>query len=280
MFADDTNLTFTGSKLESIENQMSYDIDKIYEWLCVNKLTLNVLKTDFMLIGSRQKLMSLEGNIALSVNGISLSKVQSVKCLGVCIDENITWDIHIHNVCVKVSQNIAALKRVKCILDKKILVSIYRAIIEPYFIYCSIVWDNINDGLEKQLQVLQNRVARIITAAPFRKSSSLVLSELGWMNIKQMRVKHKAIIMYKIVNDLAPHYLKDIFKFSNTLNNYNLRQSKLNLELPPNRSNYYNSSFAFTGAKLWNSLPNDLKEETSLKRFRTRLETLETCTNM
>jgi hypothetical protein len=64
----------------------------------------------------------------------------------------------------------------------------------------------------------------------------LILAELNWMNIKEMREKQKAIMMYKIVNGLAPEYLTEMFTFHSSLNYYSLRQSKLNFELPVNRT--------------------------------------------
>lgn len=162
-------------------------------WLCANKLTLNVLKTDFMVIASRQKLAALGDSITLSVNGISLSQVRSVKSLGVNIDENLTWENHVESIRLKVSRNIATLRRLKPILTQKNLVSLYRAIIEPYFIYCSIVWDSLRQTLDKSLQILQNRAARVITGAHFSTSSSKLLKELGWMNIQEMRYINKRL---------------------------------------------------------------------------------------
>ena len=79
-----------------------------------------------------------------------------------------------------------------------------------------------------------------------------------------MRRKQKPIMTYKIVNELAPTYLSEMFTFSNGSNEYNLRQYELNLALKKNRTEYYNSSFAFTGAKLWNSLPDRVKRQSSL----------------
>ena len=119
LFADDTNMTFTGCNIKSIQEQMTSDLNNIFQWLCSNKLTLNVLKTDFMLIGSRQKLSALDDSIVLSADNVTLSKVRSVKCLGVDIDENITWEIHIQSIRLKVSRNIAAL-RIAASLHKKI----------------------------------------------------------------------------------------------------------------------------------------------------------------
>ena len=68
LFADDTNLTFTSCSLPVLQNKMSNDLNEIAAWLNVNKLTLNLLKTDFMLIGSRQRIAALDGNIELSLS--------------------------------------------------------------------------------------------------------------------------------------------------------------------------------------------------------------------
>ena len=71
--------------------------------------------------------------------------------------------------------------------------------------------------------------------------------------------------MYKIVNGIALSYVLEIFKYHNRLNIYNLSRSKLTLEPPSNRTENYKSSFAFTGVKFWNSLPDKVKQVPSLK---------------
>ena len=75
-------------------------------------------------------------------------------------------------------------------------------------------------------------------------------------------------MMFKIVNGLAPRYLNQMFTFNNTLNNYGLRSSNSDLELPKCRTNYYRNNFAFSGSKVWNALPRHLKGETSLDKFK------------
>ena len=57
---------------------MNADIEKLKQWLCANKLTLNILKTEFMLIGSRQRIATVTESLDLSINGISLKKVNAV----------------------------------------------------------------------------------------------------------------------------------------------------------------------------------------------------------
>ena len=59
MFADDTNLTVSGSSIPEIKTMLDKDIECLVEWLCVNKLTLNVIKAEYMLIGSWLRISSL-----------------------------------------------------------------------------------------------------------------------------------------------------------------------------------------------------------------------------
>ena len=88
--------------------------------------------------------------------------------------------------------------------------------------------------------------------------------ELGWTQLNSMRQFHKK----KIVNGLAPPYLAEMFTSNNALNNYSLRSSYYDLELPKCRTNYYKNSFAFSGVKVCNALPRYLKEERSLDKFK------------
>ena len=118
---------------------MSKDLKGIASWLSDNRLTLNVLKTDFMVIGSRQRVANLEEDIALSLLGTELEKVNSVKCLGVDIDEYLTWDNHMLSIRQKVTRNLGVLIRVKPFLKTENLTVIYRSIIAPYFTYCCIL---------------------------------------------------------------------------------------------------------------------------------------------
>ena len=66
-----------------MQNKMLKDLTGIASWLSANRLTLNMLKIDFMVIGSRQQVASLEEDIALSLLNTELEKVNSVKCVGI-----------------------------------------------------------------------------------------------------------------------------------------------------------------------------------------------------
>ena len=60
MYADDTNISFQSNKFDELEDLMNIKLGKLKEWLNANKLSLNVAKTEFMVIGSRQRLATYD----------------------------------------------------------------------------------------------------------------------------------------------------------------------------------------------------------------------------
>ena len=69
MYADDTHLTYADKDVNIIQSCLNEDLLIISKWLITNKLTLNMTKTEFMIIGSRQKLNALTASPVLSING-------------------------------------------------------------------------------------------------------------------------------------------------------------------------------------------------------------------
>ena len=112
IYADDTHLTLAGNSANSIELNLNKDLASVSEWFIANKLTLNKSKTEFMLIGSRQRLRSFVHSPSLKIGRAQISQVPSTKSLGIYIDENLTWNVHIENLSKKIAAGIGALKRI------------------------------------------------------------------------------------------------------------------------------------------------------------------------
>ena len=69
MYAHDTNLIYSGNDINTIQLYLNEDLLNVNEWLISNKPTLNLTKTEYMLIGSRQRLSTLSENPFLRING-------------------------------------------------------------------------------------------------------------------------------------------------------------------------------------------------------------------
>ena len=97
MFAYDTNIPFAASTLIDVENGLNSEVRSLNQWLISNKLSLNVAKTEFMVIGSNQRLHSFsDDQINIEIDAKLITKVKEAKSLGVTIDEHLSWSNHIH----------------------------------------------------------------------------------------------------------------------------------------------------------------------------------------
>ena len=271
MYADDTNISFQSSNLSDLEEIMNTELSSLNTWLNANRLSLNITKTEFMVIGSRQRLMYHDvNNLNICVDNTQIKRVQYTKSLGVTIDENLTWKNHIDTICKKVSSGIGALKRVRRFVNRETAVKAYRGLIEPYLNYCCPVWDGIGSELSSKLQKLQNRAARMITESTYENSSNSLLEELNWHQLSINRKKLKAILMYKTINKRVPEYLQDIFTSRSCP--YRLRNNENTIFVPKPHTDYLKRSLSYDGAVLWNSLPTELRSAQSLSAFKRGLE--------
>ena len=94
------------------------------------------------------------------------------------MDENLNWEKHIDYISSKVSSGIGAIKRLREFVDQSTLVKVYNAQIQPYFDYCSKVWDCFSKGLSDRLQKLQNRAARSIMGLKNEHGQSAIALKL------------------------------------------------------------------------------------------------------
>ena len=82
-------------------------------WLAANKLTLNMTKTEFLLIGSKQKLLNFTVNPTATISQFPIKKISTVKSLSVHIDENLTWECHINELSKTIASGVSAIKRIR-----------------------------------------------------------------------------------------------------------------------------------------------------------------------
>ena len=155
LFADDTNLFISGENSQKLYEAANNDLNAIAEWLKVNRLSLNVKKTHYMVF-SNTKITS--ANNELKIEGETISEVTKTKFLGVIIDNRLNWQHHINYISSKVAKGIGIIIKVRKVLDNKLLLSLYYAFIYPYLMYCNNVWGNACSVYLNKLNVLQKRL--------------------------------------------------------------------------------------------------------------------------
>ena len=125
MYADDTHITFASNNIQNINTVLNEDLARFEKWLTAYKLTLNASKTDFLLIGSRQRLSSFNNPPSLMIDGAPITQVTSTKSLSVHIYQTLSWNVHVENLCKKIGSGMEGLKRVRFFVPHEILRSIF-----------------------------------------------------------------------------------------------------------------------------------------------------------
>ena len=109
LFADDTNISTSAGSVDKLETQQNIELDKIYRWLVANRLTLNVSKTEYMIIGSRHNLGKIDKDPVIKIGSETVNRVHTSKSLGVIIDDKLKWEDQIDSISKKVSRGIGAI---------------------------------------------------------------------------------------------------------------------------------------------------------------------------
>ena len=112
MYADDTSISIAASSLPELESVLNTELANLHEWLNVNKLSLNIAKTELMSIGSRQRLASttIGHSLTVQIEGHEIDRVPHTKSLGLNIDQNLSWSKHVNETAKITSSGIGALK--------------------------------------------------------------------------------------------------------------------------------------------------------------------------
>ena len=103
MIADDTNLTAVNATLGEAEERAGVDLRNVQKWLSLNKLSLNIGKTEYILIASRHKITRIDVQPTVEINSQYIKRVKCTKVLGVQIDEHLSWSQHIEYIANKIS---------------------------------------------------------------------------------------------------------------------------------------------------------------------------------
>ena len=110
-FADDTNLLFSHKDPEVIRKTMNKELQLLYDWLCANRLSLNVNKTEFIIF--RPPGMKLQNRVVLTLNNVKIHETRKIKYLGLLMDDRLSWKFHINELCKKLGRSVGMLYKIR-----------------------------------------------------------------------------------------------------------------------------------------------------------------------
>ena len=212
---------------------------------------------------------SLPSDIVL--DNTILKQVSNTKFLGVTVDNHLTWKLHIENICKVISRNTGVIYRLKSMLPKSSLFMLYSSLILPYLNYGLLVWGNTYQTFLDKLEVLQNKVIRIICNAPIRSEIDPLFFENNILKLRDLYHFQLGQFMFRFTHGRLPHAFNNMFLRNQNIHRYPTRQAN-DFHLPLMRTARAQSTFIFEGPKFWNSLSNDITSCPSLNTFRDELK--------
>ena len=265
LFADDASLNTSQKDVQTVQSKLQKSLNSTHEWCNMNSMVIHPEKTKSMIITTRQKLQITDTTLTLQLGETKIEQVKEHKILGVVIDTELSWNKHVEYIIKKLSTNVFLLSKLKHFIKPKYLKLFFDAHIMSYLTYSSTVWDGCSENIFKQLNSIHRRAVKHLT-----NNQSLNTDEkLKALNILPLR-KHlelkKLLMIHKIYYNQAPHYLTNIITKAST------RYYSKNVIIPKTNMDLYKSSLSFSGAILWNRLPNKIKTITSFNSFKIKLK--------
>ena len=121
LFADDTNIYIEYKDLKNLEKIMNFELKKLYEWLCINRLSLNISKTKFVTFHAPNK---PKYPITILINNKAIDEVKYIKFLDVTLDAQLSLKYHIDELTIKISRGIGLLYKRPPLVTTKILTNV------------------------------------------------------------------------------------------------------------------------------------------------------------
>jgi hypothetical protein len=269
MYADDTAIYVTGKNGYEIKEKLQRATLYAMEWFGANKLAINESKSYTMLICNSCH-PDKDFKLNIYANNSPLDQCDTIKYLGVTIDSRLSWSPHINELCKKLSQKVSALKRLSAFIPNALLLKVYISNIQSITDYCCTVWGNSAKCNLDRVMAYQKRAIRIVSGIHDYNISAIdLMKSLGLQTVYERVHYFTSLIMFKCISGQAPNYLCDHFTLQADLHSYETRNSSNGcLALPKPNKEIFKQSLLYNGPKIWNSLPNDLKNAMSKILFK------------
>ena len=274
MFADDNCVYTTGKSPDEMIPVFQNSIQEANRWYLNNNLPVNYDKSMWMLSASESSLNRLADeptSFNVTINGHNLNQVSDTPYLGIHVDRSLKWNIHILKLCKDVARRLGLLNRLRKCIDKSALNYLYMTIIQPKLDYAISVWGYCSNIYKDLVVRLQHRAARIVCGNMdyINVRGADLMNELGWQTIDTRRDYFTAMLMYKIVNEIAPKRLIDTFVLTRDTHDVPTRSSANgDLQIPQPNYEIFRNSLKYQGTILWNGLPCHIRNAPDIVIFK------------
>jgi len=254
----------------NVQNEAVHSITALNNWFICNKLSLNLSKTCYMTFFA-----NTAPHCNLIVNGQTIEKVNSCKYLGIIIDDELKWNLHIENIYKKLMKYTSIFYKLRDKLPDQMLREIYYAFIHSHVLYGVEIYANTKPTYLDKLMKLNNKLLRILQCKPITTPIRELYKTYNTLLITDLHKQQLLLFVHKFIHhpELLPEIFinNKFFTFNDEIHKYNTR-IKSNIHLYQSTTSAGLRSVSHKAAVLWNELPLTLKRMTSSTAFKCNIK--------
>ena len=272
LFADDTNIYCESDNLYKLQRTVNKELRKVKLWFDVNKLSLNIDKTNFIIFKSPH--LPSSDTVSIKIGNLPIEQTRYIRFLGVLLDENLSWKYHVTELSKKLAQTCGLFFRVRRFLPINVLICLYNSLFSPFLQYGILVWGLTYETYINPVFLLQKRVIRAIPFQNYAAPSSPIFSDLKILKLHDLFQLKLLSFVYECVNQITPANFHTYFDSLASVHQYCTRQATKGdiFLIQKNTLQYGLRSVRYCGAECWNEIPVDIKRSPSVKSFRLKLK--------
>ena len=266
LFADDTAMIFKHKNIDQLKATCENSLKSICLWFKLNKLSLSLGKSSFLIFHGKKKNPKNEINKIL-IDGHEIHRVKSVKYIGLHLDEKLTWNIHIDELCKTLTKYFSVFYNLRHIINKNLARTIYFTCIHSRIKYGIEIYGTASSTKLNKIQTLQNKLLKVLTKKDPGFSTNQLHSELDILKVKDIHELYTLVFVYRCINgDMIPNFL-NYFTLRENLRTHLLRNGR-NIHTPDTDTQIGRQTAHYTGAILWNNLDHELRKSKSIHIFK------------
>ena len=189
-YADDTQLyiELRDNAVTSLDNCFR----AVHQWFIENGLALNPGKSEVIVTGTGARIRQ-EGRIEeMTLGDTPISVSNTVKSLGVTIDETLSFNNHVDNVCKASFFHIKALRHIRRCIDEDTARTVAGSIVGSRIDYCNSILHGTSASNLNKIQRVINTLARVVTGTGRREHITPVLKRLHWLPVRsRITIQHQ-----------------------------------------------------------------------------------------
>ena len=155
-------------------------------------------------------------------------------------------------------------------INDELAKQLYYAFVHPHILYGIELYGSTTKCNINRIQVLQNKMLKILTKTDFRASSTDLRKKMKILSVEQLHNMSLALFVYKQQNNILPHIFEDKFVLNKNARTRSTRQDG-NIMIKAYKTNFGYNTVQCLGAKLWNSLTVEMRHSNSFNIFKKTL---------